>query len=168
MHRSTLSFICSNFLFFSSLLKNQLPIQAFELHSLHRHTQKRGLLHRNTNTFPLPTSPIPIFTNLRASSSPSIISCSEECIQQKQQLFNLLQSAPSNVPTPPTLTNDILEVIRGLEQQESFSSMAQTEQTSDGGKNEIFLKALSGNWELLWTTQDKSSRESNQIFSWIK
>ena len=87
-------------------------------------------------------------------------------IQCKQILNDLLKSAPSNVPTPATLTKEILESIRSLEKEESIL-IVQNE--PDGDENQAFLKSLSGNWELLWTAQDPNSPESNQLlFSWIK
>ena len=73
----------------------------------------------------------------------------------KSNLFNLLDEVPSNTPTPRGLTNDILAAVRVLEDQCP---------TSD----EDVLSELAGNWELLWTAQDKTSAESQRgVFSFI-
>ena len=89
-------------------------------------------------------------TQLLASSSTSI-----DQNTVKEKLCSLLQSTPSNVPTPADLTQRILSTVKELEQA-----------TNNSEKD--VLQELSGNWELLWTTQDKSSPESQQTLSWIK
>ena len=63
---------------------------------------------------------------------------------QVNALLDLLDSVPSNMPTPRSLTNKILDVVRELEEDCP---------TPNGS----VLSALSGNWELLWTAQDRSS-----------
>lgn len=84
----------------------------------------------------------------------------------KEKLYSLLQATPRNVPTPTDLTQQILSTVRQLEliQEENTAQLSSSESSSS---NEDFLQRLSGNWELLWTTQDKSQRESQKIFSWI-
>ena len=64
------------------------------------------------------------------------------------ELLALLSTVPSNVPTPKSLTDDILGFVRKLEEDCP---------TNDG----LVLSRLSGNWELLWTAQDKSSSQYN-------
>lgn len=64
----------------------------------------------------------------------------------KTELLDSLKETPSNAPTSRKVTNFILEKIDDLEKNCP---------TSD----EDVLKSLAGNWELLWTTQDKRSTE---------
>eukprot|EP00536_Pseudo-nitzschia_multiseries_P002708 jgi/Psemu1/184191/e_gw1.37.157.1 len=61
-------------------------------------------------------------------------------------LLALLDSVPSNLPTPKSLTEKILATVQKLEEECP---------TSD----ESVLSELSGNWELLWTAQDRSSEQ---------
>ena len=73
----------------------------------------------------------------------------------KSKLFDLLDEVPSNAPTPRGLTNDILAAVRVLEDQCP---------TPD----EDVISELAGNWELVWTAQDKTSAESQRgVFSFI-
>ena len=72
-----------------------------------------------------------------------------DAIKAKSKLFDLLDDVPSNAPTPRGLTDDILAAVRVLERQCP---------TPD----DAVLLELAGNWELLWTAQDKSSAESQQ------
>ena len=72
-----------------------------------------------------------------------------DAIKAKSKLFDLLDEVPSNAPTPRGLTDDILAAVRLLERQCP---------TPD----DAVLSELAGNWELLWTAQDKSSAESQQ------
>jgi hypothetical protein len=62
----------------------------------------------------------------------------------KSDLLGLLASSPRNAPTPATLTRDILNVVRQLEEAESCPT-ADTD----------VLSELVGSWGLLWTTQDR-------------
>jgi hypothetical protein len=59
-------------------------------------------------------------------------------------LLTLLSKVPSNVPTPKSLTDDILIAVRTLEKDCP---------TND----DRVLSELAGNWQLLWTTQDQSN-----------
>jgi len=61
-------------------------------------------------------------------------------------LLALLDSVPSNLPTPKSLTENILSAVQNLEKECP---------TPD----ESVLSELSGNWELLWTAQDRSSQQ---------
>jgi len=61
-------------------------------------------------------------------------------------LLALLDSIPSNLPTSSSLTDQILGAVRNLEEDCP---------TLDGS----VLSELSGNWELLWTAQDRSSEQ---------
>jgi hypothetical protein len=73
----------------------------------------------------------------------------------KARLLELLETAPSNAPTPRSLTEGILDVVRVLEKQCP---------TEDGD----VLGKLVGTWELVWTAQDTKSPESNRrLRSWI-
>ena len=65
---------------------------------------------------------------------------------RKIELLDLLKETPSNAPTSRTMTREILEKIDDLEK-------------CCPTPDEQVLESLSGNWELLWTTQDKRSRE---------
>ena len=75
----------------------------------------------------------------------------------KNQLLSLISSTPANSQTPTKLTNDILDKVRSLE------TICPTEETK-------VVPALGGNWELMWTTQDKSSDEwgLGPLRTWIK
>ena len=61
-------------------------------------------------------------------------------------LLALLDSVPSNLPTSKSLTDEVLDAVKNLEKECP---------TSD----ESVLSELSGNWELLWTAQDRSSEQ---------
>jgi len=61
-------------------------------------------------------------------------------------LLTLLDSVPSNLPTSKSLTDEIFDAVQKLEQDCP---------TSDGS----VLSELSGNWELLWTAQDRSTEQ---------
>lgn len=75
----------------------------------------------------------------------------------KNDLLDLLKETPSNAPTSKKLTNDILEKIDDLEK-------------NCPTPDELVLPNLSGNWELLWTAQDKRSTEwkRNPLRAFIK
>jgi len=98
-------------------------------------------------------SPFSSSSRIQLHGSSTSVSLDRDTI--KQELCNLLQSTPGNVPTPTDLTQQILSKVQTLEQ------------VSENSDKDI-LQELSGNWELLWTTQDKSSLESQQTLSWIK
>eukprot|EP00978_Attheya_sp_CCMP212_P006684 scaffold15494_cov57-Attheya_sp.AAC.3 len=76
--------------------------------------------------------------------------------KRKELLFELLDSSPANVPTPTKLTKQILDVVRELEE-------------SCPTEDNCVLGQLAGNWELMWTAQDKSSPEwqQNPLRTWI-
>jgi len=65
---------------------------------------------------------------------------------RKTELLDLLKETPSNAPTSRKMTSEILEKIDDLEK-------------CCPTPDEQVLESLAGNWELLWTTQDKRSRE---------
>jgi len=75
----------------------------------------------------------------------------------KSLLLELISQTPSNQPTTPTLTKDILQVVRTLEE---------TCPTAD----DQVLSKLAGNWELLWTAQDQKNDEwgLGPLRTWIK
>jgi hypothetical protein len=83
----------------------------------------------------------------------------------QHQLWRLLHEVPRSQVTPKTQTDEILSQIRKLE------SVCPTEPSQ-------VLQKISGNWELLWTTQDNqkegddSNDDSNNIknegTSWIR
>uniref|UniRef100_A0A7S4A935 Plastid lipid-associated protein/fibrillin conserved domain-containing protein n=1 Tax=Pseudo-nitzschia australis TaxID=44445 RepID=A0A7S4A935_9STRA len=66
--------------------------------------------------------------------------------EKVDDLLALLDSVPSNLPTSNSLTDKILAAVQKLEEECP---------TSD----ESVLSELSGNWELLWTAQDRSSEQ---------
>ena len=86
---------------------------------------------------------------LLAANPTSQTASDVDAIKAKSKLFDLLDEVPSNAPTPRGLTDDILAAVRVLERQCP---------TPD----DDVLSELAGNWELLWTAQDKSSAESQQ------
>jgi len=61
-------------------------------------------------------------------------------------LLALLDSVPSNLPTSKSLTDQILNAVQTLEEDCPTSDRS-------------VLSELSGNWELLWTAQDRSSEQ---------
>ena len=63
---------------------------------------------------------------------------------KKENLLDLLQSTPTNAATSTQLTNDILSKTKELE------TMCPTPE-------ENVLQKIVGNWELVWTAQDKSN-----------
>jgi hypothetical protein len=65
---------------------------------------------------------------------------------RKLELLDLLKETPSNAPTSRKMTREILEIIDDLEK-------------CCPTPDEQVLESLAGNWELLWTTQDKRSHE---------
>ena len=74
---------------------------------------------------------------------------------RRDALLALLDSVPSNAPTPNSLTESILASVRELE------GSCPTEEGD-------VLAELAGNWELLWTAQDRESAQANRgILSWI-
>jgi len=78
------------------------------------------------------------------------ISESTNSLTCKERLLKILEQTPRNAPTPGSLTSEILEVVKLME-------------SLDGNVPESeVLQKLSGNWELLWTAQDKNSREYKQ------
>ena len=98
-----------------------------------------------------PASPFVSKVTCRSATTTSV----SDTTDAKSRLLALLDEVPSNAPTPRGLTNDILAAVRVLEDQCP---------TSD----EDVLSELAGNWELLWTAQDKTSAESQRgVFSFI-
>lgn len=75
----------------------------------------------------------------------------------RTELLDLIALTPTNAPTPPSKTNEILKVIRELE------ALCPT-------PDEGVLSELGGNWELLWTSQDKTSDEwqLGPLRTWMK
>jgi hypothetical protein len=75
----------------------------------------------------------------------------------RTELLDLIALTPTNAPTPPGTTNEMLKVIRELE------ALCPT-------PDEGVLSELGGNWELLWTSQDKSSDEwqLGPLRTWMK
>jgi hypothetical protein len=75
----------------------------------------------------------------------------------KTQLLDLIDGTPSNLPTSKSVTNQILDVVR------------QMEETCPTPDQDVVGK-LGGNWELLWTAQDQSSDEwgLGPLRTWIK
>ena len=69
----------------------------------------------------------------------------------RDELFELLDTTPANSPTSRDLTDNLLGVVRRLE---------------DNGcptPDEDVVAKLGGTWELLWTTQDRSSDQFNAM-----
>ena len=96
-----------------------------------------------------------IRSDLLAANPTSQKASDVDAIKAKSKLFDLLDEVPSNAPTPRGLTDDILAAVRVLERQCP---------TPD----DDVLSELAGNWELLWTAQDKSSAESQRgVLSFI-
>jgi hypothetical protein len=82
-------------------------------------------------------------------------STSEDTQSTKALLLELvLEKTPRNAPTSAPITEEILKVVRELEKQCP---------TPDSK----VLRELAGTWELLWTTQDRSTAESQSPFAWI-
>ena len=64
--------------------------------------------------------------------------------ESKQTLLNLLAQVPPNESTSKELTQQILQIVNNIE------DLCPTPDTD-------VLSRVSGNWELVWTAQDKSS-----------
>lgn len=97
-------------------------------------------------------------TKWRLHAATNSISADETRRQTvKDQLLSLLSSTPANAPTSSRTTQDILQVVRELEQ------LCPTPEPD-------VVPKLGGNWELLWTTQDQSSDEwgMGPFRTWIK
>lgn len=75
----------------------------------------------------------------------------------KAKLLDVIDSTPSNMPTSKSMTDQILEAVRSLEEECPTA-------TDD------VLEALGGNWELLWTAQDQSDDEFGlgMLRKWIR
>ena len=93
----------------------------------------------------------------------------------KDDLFTTLENIPANVPTPPDTTQKILSMVRQLEQEgqrllESYDSKKQTriegKVDDQDDADPSFLNKLAGNWELVWTTQDRESDIYNDQTFW--
>eukprot|EP00563_Minutocellus_polymorphus_P020226 CAMPEP_0197716600 /NCGR_PEP_ID=MMETSP1434-20131217/1433_1 /TAXON_ID=265543 /ORGANISM="Minutocellus polymorphus, Strain CCMP3303" /LENGTH=300 /DNA_ID=CAMNT_0043300983 /DNA_START=87 /DNA_END=989 /DNA_ORIENTATION=+ len=94
-------------------------------------------------------------TSFLSATPTSQVATDVDAIKAKSKLFDLLDDVPSNAPTPRGLTDAILAAVSVLERQCP---------TLD----DDVLSELAGNWELLWTAQDKSSTESQRgVFSFI-
>ena len=82
---------------------------------------------------------------------------------EKNRILDLLSQTPRNIPTPSSLTTQLLSEIKTLEQ----TSHNLKKKNSLDAEPEI-LSEIGGTWELLWTTQDKTTIEANRSFaSWI-
>ena len=93
-------------------------------------------------------------TDASEIDSDSISSANTENAK-KEELLKLLSTVPRNQSTSKKLTSEILTAVRDLE------AMCPT-------KEDEVLNSLGGNWELIWTAQDKSSQEAKSGFNWIK
>ena len=93
--------------------------------------------------------------SLSASGTNTDISCEDhkrkDLIRNasKTELQTYILQVPANAPTPKDLTDKILASVRDLE------SCCPTPE-------EEVLDELGGNWELIWTAQDRSSPEGQQ------
>ena len=72
--------------------------------------------------------------------------------EKKLALLNLLSKVPPNESTSKQLTTEILQAVNILEEE------CPTLETD-------VLSRIAGNWELVWTAQDKSSLQSSNINS---
>ena len=73
-------------------------------------------------------------------------------VNKKLALLNLLSKVPPNESTSKQLTKEILQAVNILEEE------CPTFETD-------VLSRIAGNWELVWTAQDKSSLQSTNINS---
>ena len=71
--------------------------------------------------------------------------------EKKLALLNLLSKVPPNESTSKQLTTEILQAVNILEEE------CPTFEETD------VLSRIAGNWELVWTAQDKSSLQSSNI-----
>eukprot|EP01083_Nonionella_stella_P241827 844082_1 len=75
--------------------------------------------------------------------------------ETKTKLLDSLSSVPSNRATSPQLTAEILSTVRKLE---DFCPTAEQD----------VLKSLGGNWDLIWTAQDRSTTgNKKKLLNWI-
>jgi len=82
-----------------------------------------------------------------------------------RELMELISETPSNAPTPYALTQDILDVVRQLEQQFSSQWRIYDGPSSSQQLQDYLSSKVSGTWDLVWTAQDRTSKESR--FNWI-
>lgn len=73
----------------------------------------------------------------------------------KSALLELLKEVPPNEATPKQLTTDILGAVKTLETE------CETPESD-------VIPQLAGNWELVWTAQDASTKPRNIFSTWIK
>ena len=73
----------------------------------------------------------------------------------KSALLELLKEVPPNDATPKQLTSDILGAVKALE------TKCETPESD-------VIPQLAGNWELIWTAQDASTKSRNIFSTWIK
>ena len=94
---------------------------------------------------------------LSSQSSTKTLTAKQQ--ELRDELFDLLDATPANAPTSRDLTDALLGVVRNLE---------------DNGcptPDQDVVSKLGGTWELLWTTQDRSSDQFNDMGpfrTWIK
>lgn len=97
--------------------------------------------------------------SLSGSASDSTISSKplSSASTRKEELLRVLGEVPTNAPSSRTLTRKILAATRELEE---FCPTV----------DDSVLDELGGNWELIWTAQDRSSPEGAQtsFTNWIK
>ncbi len=81
---------------------------------------------------------------------------------QQQNLLNLLSQLKPNQPTSQSLTKNILQTVKKIELNCPLNN-------NDDNNLDIstLLEELNGNWELIWTAQDKESKEALSKMSWI-
>ena len=96
-----------------------------------------------------PSSSISSFANYVFSPQSTSKADNKDNVDNKLQLLNLLSQVSPNESTSKQLTKEILHATSILENEC---------QTVD----ENVLERLVGNWELIWTAQDKSSLNDNR------
>ena len=88
------------------------------------------------------------FANVFSPPQSTSNSNNKDNVDNKLKLFNLLSQVPSNQSTSKQLTTAILQATSILENECPTLE-------------ENMLQCLVGNWELIWTAQDKTSLDND-------
>jgi len=83
---------------------------------------------------------------------------------KKQYLMDLLKDVPANQKSSTQLTARILKIVKDMEIDNNNSN--NNDSSSSVIPEQDILPALAGNWQLLWTAQDKESTEWKVLEPW--
>mmetsp|Transcript_18751 Transcript_18751/g.26445 ORF Transcript_18751/g.26445 Transcript_18751/m.26445 type:complete len:315 (+) Transcript_18751:2-946(+) len=86
-------------------------------------------------------------------------------LDKKQQLMELLEQVPANQKSSTELTSKILKIVQEIEMYNNNKDDADSSSSSVIADKDV-LSSLAGNWQLLWTAQDKNSQEWKVLQPW--